>query len=86
VLRPPRHLHTVSARHWTVRVRRYPPAPSDAWQLRDSMAEFDPDVILPAQFFALAYEQGLAKRGECRLLIAVLEDAIDCFQKHVRAR
>jgi hypothetical protein len=43
-----------------------------------------PDAILPAQYFA-----GLRGRtemsGERRLVSAILEDALRCFQKHVNA-
>ena len=41
-----------------------------------------PDAMLPSQFFA-----GLRRRtdltGERRLMVAVLEDALHCFQKYV---
>lgn len=46
---------------------------------------FEPDVIMPAQFFATIRRQAVRKKGECQLLIAVLEDAIHCFQKYVFA-
>lgn len=43
-----------------------------------------PDAILPSQYFA-----GLRRRndmsGERRLMIAILEDALHCFQKYVEA-
>jgi hypothetical protein len=43
-----------------------------------------PDTILPVQYFA-----GLRRKGssepERRLVIAVLEDAVECFQKHLFA-
>ena len=42
----------------------------------------EPDVILPAQFLPGARQQMTEER---RLRIAVLEDAIDCFQKHLFA-
>ena len=45
---------------------------------------FEPDVVLPAQFF-----RGLRGReahgGERQLIIAVLEDAINCLQKNLFA-
>lgn len=46
---------------------------------------FQPDVLLPAQFFA-AMRKRVPKEPEYRLIVAVLEDAIDCFQKHLFAR
>ncbi len=45
---------------------------------------FQPDSLLPSQFFA-ALKQKAQACGERRLMVAILEDAIDCFQKYVRA-
>ncbi len=39
------------------------------------------DVILPVQFFQPRH-QLLGKVGEYRLLIAILEDALACFQRY----
>ncbi len=39
------------------------------------------DVILPVQFFSPRH-QLLGKVGEYRLLIAILEDALACFQRY----
>lgn len=47
---------------------------------------FEPDVVLPIQFFGTLRRQAPTKRGECQLLIAVLEDAVHCFQKYCLAR
>lgn len=46
---------------------------------------FQPDLLLPLQFFTAlrGRTQGDAQR---RLMIAVLEDAIECFQKCVAAK
>ena len=44
---------------------------------------FEPDV-LPAQFFRVLHGRQ-AHGGERRLIIAVLEDAINCFQKNLFA-
>jgi hypothetical protein len=41
-----------------------------------------PDIILPAQFHPRSHSKA---SGECRLMIALLEDAIHCFQKHLFA-
>jgi hypothetical protein len=46
---------------------------------------FEPDVLLPAQFFAAFRRAGGLER-ERLLMLAVLEDAIDCFQKFAHAR
>jgi hypothetical protein len=46
---------------------------------------FQPDVLLPSQYFA-AMRRRVPKEPEYRLIVAVLEDAIDCYQKHLFAR
>ncbi len=46
---------------------------------------FELDVVLPAQYFRVL--RGRASYGgERRLIVAVLEDAINCFQKNLFAR
>lgn len=45
---------------------------------------FQPDSLLPAQFFA-ALKQKAQACGERRLMVAILEDAVDCFQKYLGA-
>ncbi|MEW6298955.1 MAG: hypothetical protein AB1671_14665 [Thermodesulfobacteriota bacterium] len=42
---------------------------------------FQPETLLPTQFFA-ALGQKAHAQGERRLMVAVLEDALECFQKH----
>lgn len=42
---------------------------------------FEPDALLPAQFYA-AFRGGVHVKGEKRLMLAVLQDALDCFQKY----
>ena len=46
----------------------------------------EPEVVLPPQFFGTLRRQAPVKTGEFRLLIALLEDAVHCFQKHALAR
>src|SRR3989475_9565775 len=46
---------------------------------------FEPDVLLPAQFFAAFRREGGLER-ERLLMLAVLEDAIDCYQKYAHSR
>jgi hypothetical protein len=46
---------------------------------------FEPDVLLPAQYFA-AFRREAGLERERLLMLAVLEDAIDCFQKHAHSR
>ena len=43
-----------------------------------------PEAILPQQFFSECWESA-AVEGERRLLVAVLEDALHCFQKYAFA-
>src|SRR5215203_1956555 len=45
---------------------------------------FEPDILLPNQYFA-AFRRGRAVEGERRLMLAVLEDAVDSFRKHAAA-
>jgi hypothetical protein len=46
---------------------------------------FEPDVMLPAQYFTLLRKQ--APQGpEYGLIIAMLQDAIECFQKYRYAK
>ena len=53
--------------------------------LADIHLLFEPDTIVPAQFFATVRRQAPTKQGEYRLLVAVLEDAINCFQENAHA-
>ncbi len=46
---------------------------------------FEPDVLLPAQYFAAFRREGGLER-ERLLMLAVLEDAIDCYQKYAHSR
>jgi len=46
---------------------------------------FQPDSLLPAQFF-VSLKQRSQACGERRLMAAILEDAIDCFQKYLWAK
>jgi hypothetical protein len=45
---------------------------------------FEPDVLLPIQYFA-ALKRKRFSSGEHRLLIAIIQDAVECFQKHIHA-
>jgi hypothetical protein len=46
---------------------------------------FEPDALLPAQFYA-AFRGGSGVSGEKRLMLAVLQDALDCYQKYAFAK
>ena len=50
-----------------------------------SFGLFEPDALLPAQFYS-AFRGGSSVRGEKRLMLAVLEDALDCYQKYAVVR
>jgi hypothetical protein len=45
-----------------------------------------PDPVFSAQVMGTLRRQVPTKNGEHRLLLAVLEDAIHCYQKHLLAR
>jgi len=45
-----------------------------------------PEPVFSAQVMGTLRRQVLATNGEQRLLMAVLEDAIHCYQKHLLAR
>ncbi|HJY79537.1 MAG TPA: hypothetical protein VKK81_00410 [Candidatus Binatia bacterium] len=45
---------------------------------------FQPDSLLPSQFF-VALKHKAHACGEHRLMLAILEDAVDCFQKYMWA-
>jgi hypothetical protein len=47
---------------------------------------FQPDTMLPSQYFAAALRRKGALKPERRLIIAILQDAIECYQKHLFAR
>lgn len=54
--------------------------------VNDSFAHLlQPDTLLPSQYAAIMKRKS-AHEPERRLVVAVLEDAVDCFQKHIRAR
>ncbi len=45
---------------------------------------FEPDTLLPEQYFTLLGRKPL--QGEKRLLLAMLEDAVHCFQTYLLAK
>ncbi len=45
---------------------------------------FEPDTLLPEQCFSILSRKPV--QGEQRLLLAMLEDAVHCFQTYVRAK
>ncbi len=47
---------------------------------------FAPETLLPSQFFATRRRHALGDVPECRLLLAMLEDAICCFRNYAHAQ
>ncbi len=45
-----------------------------------------PEFVLPSQFVGTLRRQVTRQSGEYRLLIAVLENAVQCFQKYAHAK
>lgn len=52
---------------------------------QSSVSLFEPDTLLPSQFFSHFKGRVAQVRGEKRLMLAVLEDAVDCYQKYAFA-
>lgn len=50
-----------------------------------SFGLFEPDSLLPAQFYR-TFGRRLKARGELRLMVAVLEDAVECYRKYAAAQ
>ena len=46
---------------------------------------FQPDTLLPDQYFD-TFRRKLHLEPEKKLMLAILEDAVACYQKHVVAR
>ncbi|MCX8071201.1 MAG: hypothetical protein N3C12_01935 [Candidatus Binatia bacterium] len=46
---------------------------------------FEPDALVPVQFYA-NFRQGSAAYPERRLMLAVLQDALECYRKYAFAR
>jgi hypothetical protein len=58
----------------------------DRQQAEDRLNDiFEPDILLPIQYFA-ALKRKRFSCGEHRLLVAIIQDAVECFQKHIHAR
>lgn len=61
-------------------------ADRDRQQAEDRLNDiFEPDILLPIQYFA-ALKRKKFSCGEHRLLVAIIQDAVECFQKHIHAR
>ncbi len=56
----------------------------DRYQADERTEVFQPDVLLPRQYFE-ALKRKKYPTGEHRLLVAILRDAVECFQKYMHA-
>jgi hypothetical protein len=52
---------------------------------RETNSLFDPEVVLPDQMFPGAKLPAFV-HSEGRLMLAILQDAVDCYQRHALAR
>jgi hypothetical protein len=71
-------------RGWSSMPKRFAGATSEVVDRRLTRP-FEPDVLLPSQFY-LKKHLITQVIGERRLQFAVLEDGIECFQKHAYAK
>lgn len=61
------------------------------WTSNDISAErhvprlVEPEVLLPSQYFELLTGQSILE-GEKRLMLAILEDAVSCYQKYAESQ
>jgi hypothetical protein len=54
-------------------------------QTRETNSLFDPEVVLPDQMFPGSKLPAFVQ-SEGRLMLAILQDAVDCYQRHALAR
>lgn len=59
--------------------------PTEDMASRESNSLFDPEVVLPDQMFPGAKLPPFVQ-SEGRLMLAILQDAVDCYQRHALAR
>ncbi len=60
-------------------------AEHDRQQAEERLGDlFQPDCLLPSQFFAQLKRKRYSC-GEHRLVRAIIQDAVECFQKHIHA-
>jgi hypothetical protein len=56
--------------------------PAASFVIQDTGRLFEPDAILPAQFYAL-FKQSQYREPERRLMVAILEDAVSCLSMNL---
>jgi hypothetical protein len=57
--------------------------PASLLAMHDTGKLFEPDAILPAQFYAM-FKNNQYREPERRLMVAVLEDAVSCLLMNLR--
>jgi hypothetical protein len=62
-----------------------PPGDANHSALEETASLFQPDCLLPVQYFE-NFRRKVETEPEKRLMLAVLEDALACFQKHYSSR
>jgi hypothetical protein len=58
-------------------------APASLIAIHDTGKLFEPDTILPAQFYAM-FKSSQYREPERRLMVAILEDAVSCLSADLR--
>jgi hypothetical protein len=56
---------------------------ASSFAVQDTGRLFEPDAILPAQFYAM-FRQSHQREPERRLMVAILEDAVSCLSINAR--
>jgi hypothetical protein len=57
--------------------------PASLLAMHDTGKLFEPDTILPAQFYAM-FKNSQYREPERRLMVAILEDAVSCLSMNLR--
>ena len=57
--------------------------PASLFAIHDTGKLFEPDTILPTQFYAM-FKNSQYREPERRLMVAILEDAVSCLSMNLR--
>ena len=57
--------------------------PASLFAMHDTGKLFEPDTLLPAQFYAM-FKNSQYREPERRLMVAILEDAVSCLSMNLR--
>lgn len=58
-------------------------APASLMAIHDTGKLFEPDTVLPAQFYSM-FKSSQYREPERRLMVAILEDAVSCLSADLR--